>query len=55
MYRGANWTGGAGIFGSGTVLFGSDGSAAVGHGVFGFGAGGSLTYMQCRLQYVCSK
>ncbi|MGH6638684.1 MAG: Ig-like domain repeat protein [Polaromonas sp.] len=54
-YQGACWTGGAGLVGSGSALFGSDGSAQVGRGLAGVGGGASATYQSCRLQYVCLK
>lgn len=54
-YNGACWTGGAAVGGSGSVLFGKDGSAQVGRGLFGPSAGGSATYQSCTLQLICKK
>lgn len=54
-YAGACWTGGNGLGGSGSVLFGNDGSAQVGRGLVGAGAGASATYQACRQQLICVK
>lgn len=54
-YNGACWAGGAGVGGSGSVLFGKDGSAQMGRGLYGPSAGGSATYQSCRLQLLCAK
>jgi len=54
-YNGACWSGGAGVGGSGSVLFGKDGSAQMGRGLYGPSAGGSVTYQSCRLQLICAR
>jgi RHS repeat-associated protein len=54
-YQGACWTGGAGVGGSGSTLFGNDGSASAGRGLVGPSVGASGVYQFCRLQYVCLK
>lgn len=54
-YNGACWSGGTGVGGSGSVLFGKDGSAQMGRGLYGPSVGGSATYQSCRLQLICSR
>lgn len=54
-YEGICWSGGAGIAGSGSVLFGNDGSAQVGRGLAGVGGGGSVAYQSCKQMLVCRK
>ncbi|WP_083944862.1 MULTISPECIES: RHS repeat-associated core domain-containing protein [unclassified Variovorax] len=54
-YQGACWTGGAGLVGSGSVLFGSDGSAQTGRGMGGVGGGVSGTHQSCRQQLLCAR
>jgi RHS repeat-associated protein len=54
-YNGACWSGGTGVGGSGSVLFGKDGSAQMGRGLYGPSAGGSATYQSCRLQLICAR
>ena len=54
-YQGACWSGGAGLAGSASVLFGNDGSAQVGRGLAGIGGGGSVAYQSCRQMLVCRK
>ena len=54
-YKGACWNGGAGLAGSGSVLFGNDGSAQVGRGLAGVGGGGSVAYQACQQMLVCRK
>jgi RHS repeat-associated protein len=54
-YKGATWTGGSGLVGSGGALAGSDGSGQIGRGLAGVGGGASATYQQCRQVLVCRK
>jgi RHS repeat-associated protein len=54
-YKGVCWSGGAGIAGGGSVLFGNDGSAQVGRGLAGVGGGASVAYQSCKQMLVCRK
>ena len=54
-YKGACWNGGAGLAGSGSVLFSNDGSAQVKRGLAGVGGGGSVACQACRQILVCLK
>jgi RHS repeat-associated protein len=54
-YKGVCWSGGAGIAGGGSVLFGNDGSAQVGRGLAGVGGGASVAYQSCKQMLICRK
>lgn len=54
-YEGACWGGGAGLGGTGAVLFGNDGSAQLGRSVIGPSIGGQATYQVCTQQLICAR
>jgi RHS repeat-associated protein len=55
QYSGVCWSGGTGMGGSGSVLFGNDGSIVAGRGLAGPAAGASVTYQNCTLRLLCRK
>ena len=54
-YEGFCWGGGAGLGGTGAILFGNDGSGQVGRSVFGPSVGGQATYQNCTQRLICAK
>lgn len=54
-YKGACWSGGTGVGGSGSILFGSDGGGQMSRGLAGPAVGGAATYQSCRVQLICAR